>query len=124
MPDESWKLLEEPWERLKWAREQRFETAKAFASSIGMKPGTYSNHEREPGSSRHAKLTAEKAMRFGDDLKVNWRWLFDGNGSPKTKAESIGARIARVAALMEQASEPDQQRIEVIVEALLSSGRR
>ena len=115
-----WRTLNEPWERLVWARTRKYDTGKAFAEAIGMRPNTYHNHEREPGLSRNARLTAEKAMRFGKALQINWRWLYDGSGNPFKFEPKISEQIVRIVEMVEDASDSDQRRVEAVVRAILA----
>ena len=122
--DFSWVNLDEPWQRLRWARSRKYDSASAFATAIGMKVGTYINHEREPGMSRNTALTAEKAMTFAKRLKVRWEWLFDGSGEPwlTDPDETPRARILRAI----DGKDPDEQeRIAAAIEAFAGrSGTR
>ena len=81
MADTSWRNLE-LWERVKWARSQRFESAAAAAAALGMKEGTYRCYERGPDSAKFIKLEYEHARHFARDFKVRWEWLLDGVGEP------------------------------------------
>lgn len=80
--DNSWRDLEEPWERTKWARSQRFESAAAAAAAMDMQDGTYRGYERGPEASKYIKLDYRKAVQFGRTFKVRWEWLLDGAGEP------------------------------------------
>lgn len=82
MADDRWKSCEGTWDRLKWARLQRFETAKDAAPALGEKVGTYNSYERRPGSSKHTPLTHQKAMHFAKRLGVRWEWLLLGTDEP------------------------------------------
>jgi transcriptional regulator with XRE-family HTH domain len=77
----SWRNLE-LWERVKWARAQRFESAAAAAAALGMKEGTYRCYERGPDSAKFIKLEYEHARHFAREFKVRWEWLLDGVGEP------------------------------------------
>jgi transcriptional regulator with XRE-family HTH domain len=81
MADTSWRNLE-LWERVKWARSQRFESAAAAAAALGMKEGTYRCYERGPDSAKFIKLEYEHARHFAREFKVRWEWLLDGVGEP------------------------------------------
>jgi len=81
MADNSWRNLE-LWERVKWARSQRFESASAAATAVGMKDGTYRCYERGPDSAKFIRLEYDHARRFAREFKVRWEWLLDGTGSP------------------------------------------
>jgi len=81
MADNSCKNLE-LWERVKWARSRRFDSAIAAAEALGMQPGTYRCYERGPGSAKFIRLGYEHARPFAREFKVRWEWLLDGLGEP------------------------------------------
>jgi hypothetical protein len=75
---EAWKLLQEPHERLKWARTQRgFADATAAAEALGVKAATYLGHEN--GS----RGITRAARRYAEFFRVSYEWLMTGKGSPK-----------------------------------------
>lgn len=115
--DEGWKHCEEGWQRLRWARLQRFETAKAAAESMHIKESTYTAYERRPDSSKHTKLTHQAAATFAKKFRVNWLWLLTGQGTPET--EEITQPQARILAATAAASLEEQERVANAVEALL-----
>ena len=81
MADNSWRNLE-VWERVKWARSRRFESASAAADALGMKEGTYRCYERGPGSAKFIPLEYKHAKLFAKEFKVRWEWLLDSLGEP------------------------------------------
>jgi transcriptional regulator with XRE-family HTH domain len=81
MADNSWRNRD-LWERVKWARTQRFESASAAAEALGMKEGTYRCYERGPDSAKFIRLDYTHARRFAREFKVRWEWLLDGLGEP------------------------------------------
>ncbi len=81
MADNSWRSLE-LWERVKWARSRRFESAAAAAAALGMKEGTYRCYERGPDSAKFIPLEYKHAKAFAREFKVRWEWLLDGIGEP------------------------------------------
>jgi transcriptional regulator with XRE-family HTH domain len=81
MADNSWRNLE-LWERVKWARSRRHESATAAAAALGMKEGTYRCYERGPGSAKFIPLDYNHAKTFAREFKVRWEWLLDGLGEP------------------------------------------
>jgi transcriptional regulator with XRE-family HTH domain len=81
MADTSWRNLE-LWERVKWARSRRFESATAAAAALGMKEGTYRCYERGPESAKFIPLEYKHAKLFAREFKVRWEWLLDGVGEP------------------------------------------
>jgi transcriptional regulator with XRE-family HTH domain len=81
MADNSWKNLE-LWERVKWARSRRYESAIAAAKALGMEAGTYRCYERGPDSAKSIPLDYRHARPFAREFKVRWEWLLDGIGEP------------------------------------------
>jgi transcriptional regulator with XRE-family HTH domain len=81
MADTSWRNLE-LWERVKWARSRRFESAAAAAATLAMKEGTYRCYERGPDSAKFIPLEYKHARQFAREFKVRWEWLLDGLGEP------------------------------------------
>jgi transcriptional regulator with XRE-family HTH domain len=81
MADNNWRNLE-LWERVKWARSRRFESAAAAAEALGMKEGTYRCYERGPDSAKFIPLEYKHAKVFAREFKVRWEWLLDSNGEP------------------------------------------
>ena len=81
MADNSWRNLE-LWDRVKWARAQRFESASAAAAAVGMLEGTYRCYERGPDSAKFIRLDYTHARHFAREFKVRWEWLLDGLGEP------------------------------------------
>jgi transcriptional regulator with XRE-family HTH domain len=81
MADNTWRNLE-LWERVKWARSRRFESAAAAAEALGMKEGTYRCYERGPDSAKFIPLEYNHAKVFAREFKVRWEWLLDGIGEP------------------------------------------
>lgn len=69
--------MREAYERLKWAREQRFESAAEAARALGIEYPTYAGHEN--GSRGFNKEATKYAKKFG----VSLLWLMSGQGSPK-----------------------------------------
>ncbi len=85
--DTSWIILQEPYERLRWARSRAFPTASAAARALAMEVNTYSAYEREPGASKRTSLTHDRAMQFARKFKVRWEWLLTGQGLPWNDSE-------------------------------------
>jgi transcriptional regulator with XRE-family HTH domain len=81
MADNNWRNLE-LWERVKWARARRFESATAAAAALGMKEGTYRCYERGPESAKFIPLEYNHAKLFAREFKVRWEWLLDDIGEP------------------------------------------
>jgi transcriptional regulator with XRE-family HTH domain len=101
MADSSWRNLE-LWERVKWARGRRFESASAAAAALGMKEGTYRCYERGPESAKFIPLEYKHAQQFAKEFKVRWQWLLDGLGEPwltKSDAERAGSAEEAAAAV-------------------------
>jgi hypothetical protein len=97
MADESWRKLEGTWDRLKWARRQKFESGRAAATAMGVEENTYRAYERHPDSSKHIPLTHVHAGHFAKRLGVRWEWLLMGEGPPFPDMDpnSADARIKR-----------------------------
>ena len=97
MADNNWRNLE-LWERVKWARSRRFESAAAAAEALGMKEGTYRCYERGPDSAKFIPLEYNHAKVFAREFKVRWEWLLDGIGEPwltkPSDEEEVAARRA------------------------------
>jgi transcriptional regulator with XRE-family HTH domain len=88
MTDDSWRHLE-LWDRVKWARLRRYQSASAAAEALDMKEGTYRCYERGPDSAKFIRLDYDHAKLFAQEFKVQWEWLLDGVGEPwLTKDES------------------------------------
>lgn len=115
----------ETWERLRWARVRRFETAEAAAESLGVKPGTYRAFERQPGSSKSIRLDHQNAARFAKKFNVRWEWLLLGEGVPWLKDD--GGPKGPKARVLEALDETNVERLEVVADAivaLLKAGNR
>jgi transcriptional regulator with XRE-family HTH domain len=81
MTDDSWRHLE-LWDRVKWARMQRYPSASAAAEALDMKEGTYRCYERGPESAKFIRLDYDHAKLFAQEFRVQWEWLLDGVGEP------------------------------------------
>lgn len=118
-----WELLQDPHERLRWARiRAKYATAKAAAESLGMKKDTYSAYERAPDKSKVTGMTHQRAMQFARKFKVSWEWLLNGKGTPFSKPQTLAQE--RVLTAMSEAPEEEQDRVAAAVEALLRTGSR
>ena len=96
MADDSWRHLE-LWDRVKWARLRRYQSASAAAAALDMKEGTYRCYERGPESAKFIRLEYEHAKLFAREFKVRWEWLLDGVGEPwLTRDERAEEPIAPV----------------------------
>jgi hypothetical protein len=115
--DTSWTKAFEPHERVRWARAQRFDTAKAAAESLCINKETYGAYERAPGSSKHTRLDHQRAIQFGRKFKVSWTWLLLGEGTPFD--DILTPAQERVIAAMKSVDEADQERAADAVEAFL-----
>ena len=93
MANDSWRNLE-LWERVKWARSRRFESATAAAAALGMKEGTYRCYERGPESAKFITLEYNHAKLFAREFKVRWEWLLDGAGEPWLTKPSAEDEVA------------------------------
>lgn len=127
MDDTSWMFLEEPWQRLRWARINWQEQAgiepraSAAAESMGFKsPETYTAYEREPGKSKHTPLSSQRAIEFGRKFKVSWRWLLEGLGTPfDVPATELSPAVSRVVDLLKDSTPAEQESVVALVEAAL-----
>lgn len=119
--DTGWRYLEGSWDRLRWSRLRKYETAKAAAESMGLRDNTYGGYERRPDSSRHVKLDHQNAIRFGRKFGVRWEWLLTGEGSP---FDEMSPPVRRAIDIM-SAADPDQQEsIARAIEALAAVRKR
>lgn len=120
--DRGWEGLEDPPDRLRWARIrwQRKagairQTAEDAAASLGIKAGTYRTYERRAGTSKHTEYDHQLAIQFGRKFKVSWPWLLTGEGTPFDHLAPTQARVMRVMATMD---DERQEEIAAMVEAL------
>lgn len=83
---DDWRHLDEPWDRLRWARRRRgYETARDAARAMGTKEATYGHHENGTAGFSHV------AVDYADFYRVNLIWLLAGRGSPEgTAKETYG----------------------------------
>lgn len=97
--DESWRDLDELWQRIRWARKRSaFDSGKDAAISLGVKPGTYRTWERpKEEEGREPPLT--EIQRMARKFKVSWVWLAAGEGTPTSElvADERLSSIARKA---------------------------
>lgn len=117
--DGSWDGLPR-WERVRWARSRKFETATAAAESMGMRPNTYSAYERRPDSSKHTALDHQAAARFAKKFGVRWEWLLSGEGTPWPGGEP-DAPAMRVVNAMNGLSRDRQEEIASAMVALIKA---
>lgn len=117
--DERWKGCEGTWDRLKWARLQKYATAKDAAIAVGVEEGTYRTYERHPDGSKHTPLDYQKAVHFGRRFGVRWEWLLEGTGIPWRALDENLDRI-----LLAYESTPEERRAAVAeaIEQLLKVG--
>jgi hypothetical protein len=117
-PD-GWQNCEGTWDRLKWARRQKYHTAKEAAAALGEEAGTYRAYEREPGSSKHTALDHQHAFRFARRYGVRWEWLLLGEGSPWVDPDENRERILNA---YDQADPARRAAIADAIERLLKVG--
>lgn len=117
--DETWKSAEGTWGRLKWARLQKFETAKDAAIAFGVEVGTYRAYEREPGSSKHTPLGHQHAAHFAKRLGIRWEWLLSGEGIPWRDPDEIKDRVLQA---LDNAPPERRAAIADAIESLLKAG--
>lgn len=120
MTDDRWRECEGSWDRLRWARMQRFDQAKDAADSMSMKEGTYRAYERRPDSSKHTKLDHQNAIKFARKFRVSWTWLLTGEGTPSD--DQLPPAQERVVRAMSEATEDKQQAVAEMIERLLRAG--
>lgn len=81
--DESWRDLQQPWERLRWARGQtEFSIAADFARAAGIKVAAYQAMEGPEDRSRFKQLDPQSAIKAGRKAKIRWQWILVGDGEP------------------------------------------
>lgn len=117
--DNGWTRCIGTWDRLRWARLQRFATAKDFAAAVGEEPGTYRAIEREPGASKHIELDHQRAFAFAKRLGVRWEWLLLGDGEPWADPDENRERILRA---YDEAPADRRASIAEAIEKLLKTG--
>jgi|SRR5579863_1859280 len=122
MEDQSWQELRDRWERLRWARMRRFETAQAAAESMAMRPNTYTAYERPPHASKHTHLDDNAAIRFARKFGVRWVWLLTGDGTPFEEEPEPTGPQRRVRDLMGAVPIERQEAIANVIEALIKTG--
>lgn len=91
--DDTWRNCIGSWDRLKWARRQKFGTAKDAAEALGINVNTYRAYEREPDTSKHTPLDHTHAGHFAKRLGVRWEWLLQGQGAPWKDEDERRAKI-------------------------------
>lgn len=112
--DERWKGLDEPHDRLRWARIQWQESrgikpeAGAAADSLGLKQHTYRAYERRPDASKYTRLDDQRAVQFARKFGVNWIWLLTGEGNPFTPDNQMTPTERRVIDALREAPEDRQ----------------
>jgi len=117
--DDRWKTTEGTWDRLKWARIQKFGTAEDAAAALGLKPGTYRAYERRPDSSKHIPLDHQNAAHFAKRLGIRWEWLLLGTGSPWLDPDENRERVLRA---YDEAPEDRRAAVAEAIEKLLKTG--
>lgn len=125
--DLGWTDLQEPHQRLKWARQrdERYPTTRAFAQAVGLSEHGYAAYERAPGSSKHTPLSYEHAVPWAQRLRVRWEWLLKGEGPPwidDSRQRRWSPQARRIADMVDSVPEEDQDRIARAIELLLRTG--
>jgi transcriptional regulator with XRE-family HTH domain len=109
---ENWQHLEQPWERLRWARlnarPEPFDQLKAAAESLNVKPGTYRTYEQPKAEGGRAPQLAE-LQRFARKFKVSWVWIASGQGSPFDEPTSPFLQVAETVAERLEAVPPEKR---------------
>ena len=76
-------MLDQPSERLRWAREQAgFPSAAALARAMNVPEVTYRAHEKGPRAVGGRGLSETTARSYARHLGVSWAWLMTGIGEP------------------------------------------
>ena len=117
--DDRWRNSEGTWDRLKWARLQKFATAEDAAAALGEKAGTYRTYERSPESSKHTPLDHQKAAHFAKRLAIRWEWLLQGDGAPWRDPDE---NLDRILTAYDQAPEDRRRAVAEAIERLLKAG--
>lgn len=101
---EDWRNLDEPFERLQWARKNRgYSHARDAARAMGVKEATYAHHENGTAG------FANHAVDYAEFFQVNLVWLLTGRGAPRGAGgeHSVPHPAARI---FEELSPQDQAR--------------
>ena len=108
MADNSWKNLE-LWERVKWARARRFESAVSAAEALGMQPGTY----RKGGAGMRIQYAIVDSP-LGKLMLQAMRFMDERPRVPQKSGTRVSAQeVARRATLSDEA--PGMSLIEEVV---------
>lgn len=91
--DDGWRNLVGSWDRLKWSRLRKWETAKDAAEALGVNVNTYRAYERQPHSSKHTPLDHVHAGHFAKRMGVRWEWLLQGQGEPWTDGDETREKV-------------------------------
>lgn len=123
-----WALLDEPHERLRWARMHWQESrgikpdAGLAAESMGIKPHTYRAYERPEDASKHSALSHQRAIQFGRKFGVSWTWLMEGKGTPfDIPTNELNETERRIVEAVRDVPEERQASVAAAIEALLKS---
>jgi hypothetical protein len=126
MDDMQWLYLDEPHDRLRWARLhwQRKNggatTARAAAEALGMQENTYSNYERDPAKGNNRGFDHNLAIRFGRKFKISWVWILTGEGTPfDVLAPPVSVEQGKLLEMTQGRSSQDLQDVLNFVEAAL-----
>lgn len=118
--DERWRTTIGTWDRLKWARLQKFSTAKEAAVALGENEQTYRAYERSPvRGSKHIPLPHQKAAHFAKRFGVRWEWLLQGAGIPWADTDE---NLERILNAYGEAPEERRAAIADVIERLLKAG--
>lgn len=119
MADQSWRNTVGLWDRLRWARRNRYgdKPAKEVAEILGIKEGTYNAYEGQPGvRSKVAKPPLVKVQHMAKKFRVRWEWLLLGEGEPwLPEADSPKARAK---AAIDQATDDQAEAAADLLERL------
>lgn len=116
--DNAWRNTAGTWDRLKWARKQKFDTSLEAATALGLNVNTYRAYERQPDSSKHTPLDHVHAGHFAKRFNVRWEWLLMGEGSPWRDADE---RRERILMAYDEATEDRKGVVADVIEKLLKA---
>ena len=102
--------LNDPHERLTWARQRKFKSRAEAARALGMKEGTYRAYERAPDASKSIPLDYEAALAFGRKFGVSWVWLLNGS-SQDYQAEAETQTLQELQGLVARMDEEQRRQL-------------
>lgn len=119
MADESWRQCNGTWDRLRWARRQRYgdKPAREVAEILGIREGTYNAYEGVPGQrSKTATPPVVKMRHIAKKYRVRWEWLLLGEGEPWLPSKD--SPKARAKAAIDEATDEQAEAAADLLERL------